>query len=279
MATSYKKPLNNTNTRSRLLCANKQCDSMGRYLPSTNFYKTQNPIMEYYPYCKDCANKMIEPSNLETVYNVLKALNYPYDATVWNEAVNTGGDRLLDTYLGLITSTYKKKFNKKTWEDSNFEIELKEDEKVAPELEEAMLDEVVWDDDWFGYYTKRDLKYLNEYFAHLKEDFNIVTVNHLDYARKIAQASLAMTKAYNDMTKGDYEAEKRYASASANFDRLSKSAQFAESQRGANDVSLGSFGQIFDRVEKNTYVPIYTPDDKDIYDKLIDQFSNLNRSL
>ena len=60
---------------------------------------------------------------------------------------------------------------------------------------------------------------------------------------------------------------------------LSKSAQFAESQRSANDVSLGCFGRVFDAVEKHNWVPTHIPDDEDMYDKLLKQFSNIEKSL
>ena len=72
---------------------------------------------------------------------------------------------------------------------------------------------------------------------------------------------------------------KSYKNLVSMFDNLSKSAQFAESQRGANDVGLGSFGQIFDAVEKHNWVPTYVPEDKDMYDKLLDQFANIEKSL
>ena len=70
-----------------------------------------------------------------------------------------------------------------------------------------------------------------------------------------------------------------YEKATKLFDMLSKSAQFAESQRGANDVSLGCFGRVFDAVEIHNWVPELTPTDEDMYDKLLKQFSNIERSL
>ena len=40
-----------------------------------------------------------------------------------------------------------------------------------------------------------------------------------------------------------------------------------------------SFGKIFDAVEKHNWVPEYIPTDEDMYDKLLNQFSNIERSL
>ena len=145
---------------------------------------------------------------------------------------------------------------------------------------QSALDEVPrWDDDWQGVYSKSDLKYLNEYYNGLNNDFKIVTTNHKDYARKIAQASLSQSKAYQRMLKNEEGADVAYEKATKLFDMLSKSAQFAESQRGANDVALGCFGRVFDAVEKHNWVPEYIPTDEDMYDKLLKQFANIERSL
>ena len=128
--------------------------------------------------------------------------------------------------------------------------------------------------------TAKEIKYLNDYMEGLKRDFDISTVNHMDYAKEIAKMSLLKSKAYGVMLKDPSDDNiKSYKGLVSMFDNLSKSAQFAESQRSANDVGLGSFGQIFDAVEKNNWVPTYVPDDKDMYDKLLDQFANIEKSL
>lgn len=273
---NYKKPLKK-DTGPKAVCQNKKCLSMGRFLSIDNFAKSRNPLLPHCPYCNDCANKMINPNELDTIYSLLKTLNYPFDANVWNETLQTYKENYLTNYLDLIDNKYDNEFHGKTWDDSNFLV--KKDTELNENFEDSLMDEKVWDDEWYGYYTRRDLIYLNNYLSKLKQDYSIVTANHLDYARKVAQASLAMTKAFNDMQEGKQDADKMYNAASANFDKLCKSAEFAQSQRSATDISLGSFGQIFDKVEKSTYVPQYVPDEEDIYDKLISQFSNLNKSL
>lgn len=135
----------------------------------------------------------------------------------------------------------------------------------------------VYDPFWVGSYTENELETLNNYYSDLQTDYKIVTVNHKDYAKKIAKASLAMDRAFQDMLETGNDS--LYKSARDTFDKLSQSAKFAENQRGLNDVSLGSYGVMADRVENNTWIPEYEPEDKDMYDKLLAQFANITKSL
>ena len=88
-----------------------------------------------------------------------------------------------------------------------------------------------------------------------------------------------MDKAYDDMINGVQGADSRYKNLKDTFDQLSKSAQFAEDKRGANDVGLGCFGQVFDKVEKHNWIPVHNPVKKDDYDNLLDAFSTIQKSL
>ena len=132
---------------------------------------------------------------------------------------------------------------------------------------------------WMGDYTEDEINYLEGYLKDLKKDFKIVTRNHFDYAMKIAQASLYMNKCYQDLLNGTPGAEAKYKSARETFDTLSKSAQFSENTRGANDVSLGCFGRVFEEVEKVIYVYKHKPIEKDSIDKLLDDFKHISKSI
>ena len=87
-------------------------------------------------------------------------------------------------------------------------------------------DELIYDDKWMGKYSKKDIDYLNNYYAGLERDYKIITENHRDYARKIAKASLQMDKAFDDMINGIEGADAKYKNAREAFDTLSKSAKF-----------------------------------------------------
>ena len=184
----------------------------------------------------------------------------------------------MGNYLKNMNFKNRNKYAKFRFKDSIYEL-TEEHEEVNETVQEAIDDMPKWDDEWQGSYSASDLKYLNEYYKGLNDDFKIITTNHKDYARKIAQASLSQMKAYQKMLSGEEGADDAYAKATRIFDMLSKSAQFAESQRGANDVALGCFGRVFDAVEKHNWVPEFVPTDEDMYDKLLKQFSNIEKSL
>lgn len=97
----------------------------------------------------------------------------------------------------------------------------------------------------------QDLNYLNDYYDKLHRDYKITTQNHKDYARKVAKTSLAMDKAYSRMiNEKDSTAHGEFKQLETIFDSLCKSAQFSENTRSANDVGLGSFGVLFNKVEQ-----------------------------
>lgn len=272
MATKYKKPLKQE-AGPKIVCQNKECPFMGKYQPIGSFYKSRNAAMPHHPFCKTCVNKMVKEGDMQTVYDVLKVLDIPFIRDIW-DSVCVEGDDYMGAYLSLLTT--QRMYNDYHWDDSIFEPTSTKDFQPKKTLEDNVPK---WSDEWQGKYTPADLKYLNDYYNGLQNDFKIITTNHKDYAKKIAQASLSQTKAYQKMLRGDDGADVAYEKATKIFDMLSKSAQFAESQRSANDVSLGCFGRVFDAVEKHNWVPTHIPDDEDMYDKLLKQFSNIEKSL
>lgn len=140
-------------------------------------------------------------------------------------------------------------------------------------------EEVVYDEKWMGKYTKKDIDYLNNYYAGLERDYKIITENHRDYARKIAKASLQMDKAFDEMINGLDGADARYKNAREAFDTLSKSAKFSESTRSVNDVGISSFSKVAAMVEAHNWIPEHKPLKKDTIDEMIDYLSTITKSL
>ena len=275
MATRSKKVTTSQPKEPKKICQYSDCDAMGRYQAPNTFYKSRNISIGYHPCCKECINKMVDIDDIQTVYDILQTLDTPFIKEVWKEALSDVDSKYMDKYLDLINNKYKSRYMNARFKDSIYEdnsnIEKDEDGKEVK----------LWDNEWQGYYSQRELDYLNKYYRDLQNDFKIITTNHKDYAKRIAQASLIMNDTYNVMRDNpdDKDAVNAYNTAVSNFDRLSKSAQFAESQRSASDVSLGCFGRVFDAVEKHNFVPKHIPEDKDMFDKIIDQFMNINKSL
>ena len=147
------------------------------------------------------------------------------------------------------------------------------------EKKHQMNEPLIYSEEWMGEYTQSDLDRLNKYYNSLNNDYKIVTVNHRDYARKIAKASLMMDKAYEDMLKGVPGADKMYSNAKDIFDSLSKSAKFSEDKRSINDVGISSFSKIVSMVENHNWIPEFIPKRQDMYDELLDALRVINKSV
>lgn len=145
--------------------------------------------------------------------------------------------------------------------------------------QESVADEIIYDDKWMGKYSRKDIDYLNSYYAGLERDYKIITENHRDYARKIAKASLQMDKAFDEMINGVEGADARYKNAREAFDTLSKSAKFSESTRSVNDVGISSFSKVAAMVEAHNWIPEHKPLKKDTIDEMIDYLSTITKSL
>lgn len=141
------------------------------------------------------------------------------------------------------------------------------------------VEPLLYSDKWMGNYSQSDLAKLDHYYESLENDYNIVTENHRDYARKIAKASLQMDKTFDDMLNGVDGADKKYDNATKAFDLLSKSAKFSESTRSVNDVGASSFSKVAAMVESHNWIPEHKPLKKDTIDEMLDYLSTITKSL
>jgi hypothetical protein len=207
--------------------------------------------------------------NIDLVKDMLKLIDRPFRYEDFKSACEDKNDTI-GTYIKNIALNYRYD----GWKDSIFEPQSTNEFK-----ENNDMDELVYSKKWMGTYSQTDIEYLDNYLKGLHSDFKIITENHKDYAKKIAKASLHMDKCFQEMLQGVSGADKRYKDARETFDTLSKSAQFSENTRGQNEISLGCFGVLFDRVEQKKWIPQHVPLEKDDYDKLIDYFSTINKSI
>lgn len=97
-------------------------------------------------------------------------------------------------------------------------------------------EEKIYSDEFNGYFSKKDLAYLENYYTKLEEDFNFDNESLRDYARKVCKASLQADKAQDDFASGKCSLAD-VKDAMAQFDMLSKSANFAACKRNAREGS------------------------------------------
>jgi hypothetical protein len=245
-----------------------KCDICDKRRPENQYYKAGRTKAGLYHICKMCIQTKTKHNNVEYVQSVLKDMDYAFIRSLWDKVFHKYADTAFGHYLASLRIG---KYGNLTYEGSIFEDDSAEDE----------YDELVYNEKWRGTFSVSDLNYLEKYYDELHRDYKITTTNHKDYAKKIAKASLAMDKAYERMLydRNDNSAAREFKELKGIFDDLCKSAQFSESTRSANDYGLGSFGVIFNMIEANEWIPEHKPLNKDLYDKLLDQFSNISKSL
>jgi len=260
----------------KMRCA--QCGNE-KYI-KTDFYKSKDPRFGVSQgkcyWCKECLEKMCFDDNGVPSRNKFREvlrdyLNLPFDQKIYEDSIKKD-KRILGFYITQLNTRSGYKGKDLTWEDGQVNDDI-DNESVYKE------DKKVHSVEWMGYYSQVDLDYLNDYLEKLRNDFNIITTNHLDYAKKIAKASLATDKAYEEMLQGNKDADKRYKDLQSIFDNLSKSAQFSENSRGANDAGITGISQVVDKIENKQWIYEIEDFPEDELDHLLKQFSNIKKSL
>jgi len=255
-----------------------------------NYFKTENPLYNgFFPTCKNCIydenNLMLEKGlNMrEVTIKICELLDRPFINDVFFSTYDKEKDskKFLGLFLKNSSMQQWKKQGLLRYKDSIFETITTNDNNFNDDSLDLYnsKEDKKYSKQWVGDYARADIEYLDNYLKGLHTDFKIVTENHKDYAKKIAKASLHMDRCFQDMLLGIPQSDKRYKDARETFDTLSKSAQFSEQTRGQNDISLGCFGVLFERVEQKKWVHQHTPVEKDDYDKMIEYFSTINKSV
>jgi len=247
----------------------------------SQFYSTNNPKYKIWgkiPWCLECLTKKFE-EYLKIYKNENRALvelcyfvDIPYNQAIYDRAVEKSNETslpLMRAYLALYSNLLHKLTESTSFGGSE-QLAVMQGEKFG---EPKKIEDPIWGNE----YTQEEIDWLNNYYDGLKKDYDIITTNHEDYARKISKISLELDRTMNDVAKGAGDTQK-YNSLSNIFDKMCKSANFVESQRDKKNLP-GNFSSIFDMVEKGNWVPEYEPKDKDTYDLLLEQFANISKSL
>lgn len=274
-----------------------KCTACGKIKDADKFYKSYSFLYKCngdsrMSICKDCLlelyAKYLEKhrDRRKAVYEVCKKVDTCYLDTLF-EAAELQVNKTQKGRKPNVCRIYFQKANSlNQYQDLTFDnsesLDYVSTEQKIKNIEESSesenLEDNVYSDIWMGTYSRADLNYLNSYLSKLQEDFKIITINHIDYAKKIAKASLAMDKAYSDLIAGVSGAEGRYKNLKDAFDSLSKSAQFSESNRGES-VGVHGISQIVEKVENRQWIKSKEEFEKDQLDHLMDQFSNITKSL
>lgn len=285
----------------------KLCIKCQATLPLTEFYKNKGWSAQAYhdAWCKNCAK------NFSTTKEALREYCF-YNNRAWSEGL---WDRVKESsrYKLATNQTYLRAEEKKKHQmeepiacgiylaQMNLANNYVFSDNVSPEeghfpefdsskqtgsLSESAEEElriegdVMYDPEWNGLFTKRDLDYLNNYYAELERDFALDDVSMRDYARKVAKASLLENIMYNKYRAKEVTS-REYSDAKSNFDELSKSANFAACRRRAEDKTFVlPLGQVAEYLEIHGKIK----DDKerwekDSIDQMIAEMWHISNSL
>jgi hypothetical protein len=127
---------------SYIVCAGS-CSPNGTPKKETEFYLQNNEVTPRYPICKDCLKKVIDPMNIQTVYNVLRNMNKPFIKSLWDSLYATAdlAENVFGTYMSKISSMAQ--FKKLTWDNSEFKTQQEVANEKATEREEALANKAL----------------------------------------------------------------------------------------------------------------------------------------
>lgn len=155
--------------------------------------------------------------------------------------------------------------------------EAKEQGRIAEEKDPLIK---VYSETFNGYFKPDEVKYLETYYANLENDFDLDTENLRDYARKLAKASMLADKAQDNYAAGrcDLSVVK---DALAQFDMLSKSANFAACKRKPGDTAgMGSWAELTYKLETTGHPCTRKIEwEKDDVDRTIAEFKYIIEAL
>jgi len=274
----------------------KSCLKCGYTKDLDNFYANRDweEQLGKDVWCKDCVGKCV---NKEAIREYFWENHREWDERIWQSATKKAEKLLLDNTMYQKSSEDRRKVlldrltaqqvptcmlpyykyvdNSKSGSVSFAEAKARGE--VRSELDE---NDKRYDEFFNGYFTKRDLEYLENYYKRLEEDFTFDNENLRDYAKKCARASLQADKAQDDYAAGRCSFAD-VKDALAQFDMLSKSANFAACKRKSGDSSgMTSWSELSYKLETTGHTMQrrikWAEDD---VDRVINHFSHLAAAM
>lgn len=253
-----------------------RCDDCKKTLSSKNFYMDSSSPTGFCRICKRCMIKRITDIDSgkfsKKLFTALlqDILNKPYNEKLWQTIKLKDGtpEAKLGIYMRMLSA---RGYAGKTFDDSDASWSISEDD-------ENLSNAKTFSDEWGGSFTQRELAVLERKLASYKKDFPLSDESQRDYVKKICKASLNMDNLSDQVREGNASMNDLKIAKDI-YDTLCKSAALTKSERSDASSTLGCFGQVFDYVEKNTWIDPYKPEKSDVYDTLIKQLSNIDRSF
>lgn len=230
----------------------KLCLKCGRVRQATDYYNNKDweEQLGKDAWCKECVNRCATKEDIREYFwenhrefteNIWNAAKAKAEKLILNNVTyQKAGDQrraaLLERQTALQIPTVMGNFYKYQDNTKDGTLSYYEAKKKGAVTETEDDEGVSYSEEFNGYFSKKDLKYLRDYYMKLEEDFNFDNESLRDYAKKVCKASLQADKTQDDYAAGRCQVAD-VKDALTLFDTLSKSANFAACRRKAGDSS------------------------------------------
>ncbi|UUV25870.1 MULTISPECIES: hypothetical protein [Lysinibacillus] len=260
----------------------KNCSMCGDNKRLTDYYKSYSPldkIDERLRVCKVCLKKESDINNVDSVKNILRMVDKPFNILLWESAL-TKPD-VIGEYFKLINA---KDYRHETWEQSIFEkqddrkSEIEQQDNLSIEnIDDALLGELK---EKYGYgYPDEEYILFEKKFINLKPSFQLPTTMHEEYLREYCVNKVKETIA---KAKGEFKEAKEWAAMAK---ESAEAGKLKPSQMSKADLSQGldGFGQLARMVEEHQDIipllPKFVQQPKDKVDITLWMYINYVRDL
>ena len=261
----------------------KMCLRCHKVKPITSFYKNRDwdDQLGMDAWCKDCAAKCLTKDEWREYFwenhrqwderaweaAKRKAEGLAANNLTYQRSSGPRQEKLLEQLtcgaMPTVMAMYYKYFDP---DKSSAALSYQEAKELG-EIADADPNVKIYSEEFNGMYKPSEIRYLQEYYKNLEDDYDFDTENMRDYGRKVAKASLMADRAQDDynMGRGDLDTVQKTINM---FDTLSKSNNLAACKRKPGESSeLNSFGEMALYLETHGHTmqkPVqWEPDDVD----------------
>ena len=294
-------PTKNAKVRNAAPPVTKICSKCKQTRLLTDFYSNRDWTEQLGKdvWCKDCVSKCATKDELREYFWE--------NNREWNEKLWAGSRKKAElaanknkTYQKAFDETKKSILDRLTCQNvvksmqinykfvdhtNDIHVQTYQDAKEAGQVldenpEEQDPNVKTYSEEFGGFFKPDELKYLEDYYHQLENDFELSDVNLRDTAKKLAKASLQADKVQDRYMAGQATLQD-VKDAMSLFDLLSKSGNFSASKRKPGDKGgMGSWGELTLYLETHGKPMTRKIEwEKDDVDRIIDQYRHITKAI
>lgn len=246
---------------------------------NTHFYSSNSPMFPdgRVAICKQCVQKELNVSDVNTVKSILRQIDRPFIAEEWQKALDSGKEPF-GWYLRVISGL--KKYRDSTYEDS---IEGEVDNSKYKKENEIITDEELYGSPTIEVIRKWGTGFSNKEYYELETTWNdMIRANDINTPQHKTNLELYCSLKVKTKRALEDNELKTFETMNKQFLEVQKNSGFRPIDRKTSDESAGvrNFSTIFEEVERDGFIEPYKIEFyQDIVDKTIMYLANYTRKL